>query len=739
MNAPRTLAPVGVLLSSFCAVGLWQSVPTAQGPQQTPSPAVTFQVEVNYVDVDAIVTDAQGNFVTELTRDDFELFEDGKLQRVDMFSYVNLPVEKPDRLTFLDRPATSDERTNRRAFEGRVYVIALDDVNVSPLRSALVKKGARDFVERYFGDHDMAAVVYTSGRGDATQEFTNDRRLLLAAIDKFVGRRAQTAAAEALERNLMRRLMSVNSPDAPSEATASDVANTRGAVDARDLERENRAIAVLDTLKNLGEFMSAVRGRRKAVLLISEGIELPMSELYGTGRATTDVLGAIKDAITAATRSNVNFYALDPRGLIGMTTEYIELSGGAPSPENTLGTFGSLNAQQGLLADIRLTQEGLRTLAEETGGFAAVNTNSLSSAFDRIVAGNSRYYLLGYYPPAHPQDGRFHKIEVRVTRPGLRVSARKGYASPHARTARERKRDEDTRKLREARRGGSPTMSAELRDVLNAPMQQGGLAFSVQAAPFRDAPSNASVALAIEFDGARFPFPEKDGVFANRLELTFFGINQDGRAQRATRSEFNLNLRPDTYERVKANGLRVNPRLTLPPGRFQIRVGVRESATGSVGSVFYDMEVPDFRKEPLTISGLLLTAPSAGGAMTALPDPVAATLLPGPATSRRSFLRSDTITLFAELYDNLSPKQPRQIDIGATLLSEHGQVVFSARDVVANGGNNGANWTAFAITRTIPLDKTPPGRYLLRVEALMRGSKDTAPASRETLITVSGP
>jgi hypothetical protein len=148
--------------------------------------------------------------------------------------------------------------------------------------------------------------------------------------------------------------------------------------------------------------------------------------------------------------------------------------------------------------------------------------------------------------------------------------------------------------------------------------------------------------------------------------------------------------------------------------------------------------VPDFRKEPLTISGLLLTASSAGDAMTALPDPAAASLLPGPATSRRLFLRSDTVTMFAEMYDNLSPNQARQIDTAVTLISEQGQTVFNARDLVANGGN-AKNWTAFAITRAIPLSTIAPGRYLLHVDALVRGRNDMAPASRETLITVSGP
>ncbi len=200
-----------------------------------------------------------------------------------------------------------------------------------------------------------------------------------------------------------------------------------------DLEREQRALAVLDTLRNLGEFLAGVRGRRKAVLLFSEGLELPMSELYSM-HTPTDVGGAIRDAITAAARSNVNFFALDPRGLIGLTTEFIELAGSG-APNVATGVFGSQNAQQGLLNDIRLSQSSLRTLAEETGGFAAVNQNTLGSAFERIVDANSRYYVLGYYPPTSgarrpiPSDRGAHETAraARVGAPRLCLAAR-----PHA-------------------------------------------------------------------------------------------------------------------------------------------------------------------------------------------------------------------------------------------------------------------------------------------------------------------
>ncbi len=726
MPRRRILSLVGVAL-------LLGAVGAAQAPQAPPS--VTFQVEVNYVDVDAVVTDGKGNFVPGLSRDDFEVFEDGKPQKIEMFSYVELPVEPPDRFAALDRPVTSDVRSNRRTFDGRVYVLVMDDLDISPLRTSLVKRSAREFIERHFGANDIAAVVYTSGRSDATQDFTNDRNLLLAAVNKFVGRRLQSAAIEALERHYHREFTRLDRQENEVDPSP-NITDTDAPISVLDLQREQRALAVLDTLRNLGEFLAGVRGRRKAVLLFSEGIEMPLSEIYSI-HTPTDVGGAIRDAITAAARSNVNFFALDPRGLIGMTTEFIELAGsGAPNVATSV--FGSQNAQQGLLNEMKLSQDSLRTLSEETGGFAAVNQNMLGAAFSRIVDANSRYYVLGYYPPTQARDGRFHRIEVKVKRPGLHVSARRGYAAPRGRTPAERRRDEEVRRTREARKGAVNNTSAELRDALNAPLYQGGLAFSVQAAPFRLNQKEASIALAIEFDGEKLQFAPKDGLFANNVEVAFFGINQNGRALRTTRTELNLTLRPESLKRVKTGGLRINERMTLEPGRYQIRVGVRD-ATAQVGTVFYDLVVPDFRKEQVMMSGLLLTATSAQSAMTAQPDKTAPAGLPGPATGRRTFSRNDTVTVFAEIYDNISRQQPREIETAVSLTSETGQEVFNARDSIPNPstslGTGGAGyWTAYALARDIPLKDVAAGRYLLKVEAKLRGNAN--PVVQETLITV---
>jgi VWFA-related protein len=742
------------LLLAVAAAALQTSTVLGQAAQ---TPGVTFQVEVNYVDVDVVVTDELGQFVTGLTREDFEVFEDGKPQKIDTFSLVDIPVEKPNEVAVQGRTIRADTRTNRKPFDGRVYVIVLDDLDVSAMRSAPVRDAARKFVREHMAANDLGAVVYTSGRSDAAQEFTTDRELLIRAIDKFQGRRMRSLSLERLDAYYQRIAFGYNlRNDAdPNTGTinSQDPAGHGRTSDPTELERGTRALTVLDTLKNTAEFLGSVRGRRKAVLFFSEGLDFPIRDVFGAHDATV-VIRATQDAISTAARANVNYYTIDPRGLAGMTADFMESAGlasgaGTPGPvllvpgTNTpvsgiTGASGGVfSVQDELLQEFRTSQDTLRELAEQTGGLAAVNTNDVTPAFQRIADANSRYYVLGYYPPNHPRDGRFHKIEVRVTRPGLRVEARRGYASPRGRTPEERKRDEAARLAREARRPDGKRTSTPLIGALTSPIPQSGLTFSVHAAPFKHTTDEASIAVAIEIDGGRLPYaaPDAKGMVANKIELSFFGLNERGKAMSAAWSELDLNLRPETRDRVTAHGVRANPRISLPPGRYQIRIGARETVGGQTGSVFYDLDVPDFRKEKLMLGGLLMTTPSVQQTPSIQPDPVVSKLLPAPATSRREFPRSDVLALYTEIYDNDKSQQARLIDVTVRLITEEGTDVVISRDELTNGASGEKPWDIYGFAKQIPLKALAPGRYVLRMEAAVRG-RDEAQAAREAVITI---
>ena len=148
-------------LSVASVAGLMGQGPPAQTPtppaDSNQQPAITFKTEVNYVEVDARVLDAEGRFVTGLGPADFQLFEDGKPQKVTIFSLLHLPVERAERPLFASKPIEPDVQTNLRTAEGRVYLIVLDDLHVHPLRSTLVRRAAHQFIERYVGANDVAA------------------------------------------------------------------------------------------------------------------------------------------------------------------------------------------------------------------------------------------------------------------------------------------------------------------------------------------------------------------------------------------------------------------------------------------------------------------------------------------------------------------------------------------------------------------------------------------------------
>ena len=181
----------------LCAAAL--QTPSLRAQDKPAPPDVTFQVEVNYVDVDVVVTDEKGNLVSDLKREDFEVFEDGKPQKIDTFAYVEIPIEQTNAFVLDGRTVSGDTQSNRQPFAGRLYVIILDDQDVASMRTAQVKKSAKEFVDKYMGANDIAAVIHTSGRTDAAQEFTSNKLLLHAAIDKFMGRRMRSLTLERLD------------------------------------------------------------------------------------------------------------------------------------------------------------------------------------------------------------------------------------------------------------------------------------------------------------------------------------------------------------------------------------------------------------------------------------------------------------------------------------------------------------------------------------------------------------
>jgi len=689
-----------IRLLSFAAVVAGVAFTSAQEAQIPPStqPPVTFRAEVNYVEVDARVLDDKGAFVPGLTGADFEVLEDGKVQKVAAFSLVNIPVERQQRPLFAAAPIEPDVQNNITGYDGRVYVIVLDDQHTHPLRAARTKNAARQFVQRYMGANDTAAVVFTSGRSDAAQEFTNSQKRLLASVDKFTGRKLRSSTLERLDEEVRTR---------ETRQQGDRVG------DMLDNERGLTARTTLDSIRNLANYLGGISGRRKAIIYFSEGIDYDITDVFNN-RSASNVIDATRDAVAAATRANVAIYGIDARGLGAGFDDQIEV--GSLPQDNSVG-LGSGS----FLSEARLGQDSLRVLSQETGGFAVVNQNDLAANFERVVADNSAYYLLGYYSTNERRDGKYRKIEVKVARPGLSVRARKGYAAARGKAEPDK---------------GDPRTAPELRAALASPLPSSGLPLALAAAVFKGPDKKGAVVISALVGARDLPLTEKDGTFRNDLEIVLTAADYSGKSYPGDRATLALNLKPDSVQRLRAGGFRILNQIDLPPGRYQLRVAAREGNTNRAGSVTYDLDVPDFSKEKLSISGLALTSASSGLTPTARPKDPLAKMLPGPMTTYRDFTAGDELALFAEVYDN-SGTQPHKVDIEATLRSEGGQAVFQTREEHDSselaGGPGGYGFLA-----RVPLKDVPPGLYVLRVTGRTRVG-DQAEASRETIIRVLAP
>ncbi len=701
----RQSTGVAVALAVFLAAVVITHARQAQPPatgQAAPSPdrqmpPVTFKVEVNYVEVDATVVDRQGNFVRDLRPEDFQVSEDGKPQKIAAFSLVDIPIERAEKPLFVKQPIEPDVRTNATGLDGRIYLLVLDDFHTAATRTAFVRTAARRFVQEQMGANDLAAVITTSGQSDAAQDFTSDRTLLLQAIDKFIGRKLRSPTLEKLEQ-YSRTYMTRQQGDP--------------ILDPLEAERAYNARVALDALKHAGDVLTDVRGRRKALVYISEGIDYDIGNPFDNPSAN-DIRESMKNAISSITRANVNVYSVDPRGLTDMGDEAIEI---ASLPDDYSIGLG----QQSMMEELRISQDSLRVISDETGGFAAVNTNDFRSAFTRIVRENSSYYLLGYYSSNDRRDGRYRKLSVKVNRPDVEVHGRRGYVAPSRKTP---AMTLDTDAIK----------SAELREALASPVPMSGLTFAVTAAAFKGTGQNASVVVTVQGRGSDLKFIEKGGRFDENIEVSLLAVARDGKIKAGDRQILNMALSPKTRAVVQQSGFRMISRLNLPPGRYQLRVGGRDAGGGRVGSVYYDLTVPDFSKEPLTMSGLVLVSREAMATPTPRPDQELRKVLPGDPTTVRQFEKDDEIALLTEVYDNRA-STPHKVDITTTVLAEDGRTVYKHGDERSSselGGKSGG----YGYSTRIPLRDIPPGLYVLKVEAKSTLGKNES-ASREVQFSV---
>ena len=644
-----------VAIVAFAPLLAAQSAPPAQ--PRTQEPIATFRSSVRAIQVDAVVTDQDGNPVRGLTQDDFEIIEKGKPQPITTFEAVDIPIERqpPDL-------ADSDVVTNEG--DGRIYLIVIDAI--SAVNGMYAKRILRRFFENHFGPSDVAAVMLLDrGHRNAGQDFTSNRRLLINGIDGFIG------YSEYEEEKVP---TGTASPLANAEPSVGRPGASTAGAEARLLGAVNR----MGRLMDLTEFLIKTPGRRKAMVLISEAIGFDATDFIDyRGTSMKKAAQFAHAAMTAATRGNIAIYPIHPGGV---------------------GT-----------SDLAETME-LRTLAAATGGFAVVNTNEFDAGFTRLVAENSVYYMLGFNSSQEKDNGLYVPVEVKVKRPGLRVHAREGYIAPF------KGKDTVTR----------PDRRAGVESALASPVPMPGVPIRAFAAPFRGRGKTAAIAVGLEMEAAALGLQESaNGALRGPVEVRLVATDVSAKVLPQSRQVGTITIPVSSRAAIERDGLRVLTKTDLKPGRYQLRVAVGSQQRG--GSVLLDLDVPDFTKKELTMSGLVLRgAETPEGVFLPAGDSLEELARRGPRTDR-VFRNSDVVTAYAEVYE-ASGGKPHDIVVNALLRNEAGQMmpVASATrssEDVKKAGN------VLRVEPQLPLADLAPGRYVFSLEAKSSTGGDTVTRS----------
>jgi VWFA-related protein len=386
--------------------------PPAGDAQQQPPPV--FRGGINFVRVDVIISDKNGNPVSDLKADDFEVAEDNKPQKIETFSLVKLDGGRADAVKEPPREIRTDDDEEAEAARDdvRLFAIFLDDYHVRKGASLASRNQVAQFIDTQLGPSDMVGLMYPL-ETTASVRMTRNHSAVVRALQQFEGRKYDYTPRNIFEEQYA---------NYPTET----------------VERIRNQVS-LSALRSLITHMGSLKQGRKSLVLVSEGYSnLPPPQMrnanaqlpgYGNPNARNPLAGVndinedraqwsagldmesdLREVYDTANRNNVAIYAVDPRGLPGFEFD--------------------INEGVGLQTDTKYlsaTMDTLRELAEQTDGRAIVNRNDLMTGMKQITKDASAYYLIGYNSSQAPADGKFHAIKVRVKRPGIQVRARKGY------------------------------------------------------------------------------------------------------------------------------------------------------------------------------------------------------------------------------------------------------------------------------------------------------------------------
>ncbi|HEX8891169.1 MAG TPA: VWA domain-containing protein [Pyrinomonadaceae bacterium] len=554
------------------------------------------RITTNLVQVDAVVTDKSGKLVTDLKPEEFEIYEDSREQKITNFSFVSTESEAtaqpPQPVAEKTSPPASGERNAppvppvrlRREQIRRTIAVVVDDLGLSFESTAYVRQSLKKFVDKQVQPGDLVAIIRTSGGIGALQQFTADKQQLSAAVERVkwnpMGRGGVSAFAPIESQSAM--------GDGGSGGTNSSAGGDldQANKDLNEFREELYSVGTLGALNYVVRGMRELPGR-KSILLISDGFKIYNRD---DPSRNTRVLEALRRLTDLANRASVVIYTMDARGLQTLGLTAADSTSGMSSDD----VQTQLDNRRNELFD---SQEGLNYLAQQTGGIPIRNTNDLSGGIRRVLDDQKGYYLIGYRPDEStfdPKTGRrqFHKILIKVKRPGLRVRSRTGFYGVT---------DEQVAPQRR-------TPAQQLVGALTSPFSESGVHLRLTSLYGNDAKMGAFVRSLLHVDGKDLTFTdEPDGWHKSVFDVLAVTFGDNGTVVDQIARTQTMRVRGDTYQKILEGGFVYI--VTVPikkPGAYQLRAAIRDEPSEHVGSASQFIEVPNINKNRLTISGIVV-------------------------------------------------------------------------------------------------------------------------------------
>jgi VWFA-related protein len=556
----------------------------------TPNPEDVVKISTNLIQIDVSVTDSKGKVVPGLKAEDFEIYENGQKQKITNFSFVSNEKSTPEAAKPAEKgqpdvpvPPSILKPDQIR----RTIALVVDDLSLSFESAYQVRRALKKYVDEQMQDGDLVAIIRTGAGIGALQQFTSDKRILYAAIEKVKWNPQGKGGISAFE---------------PIEPTPLEQARGAGAnVSDDDLQAEKNAnneqsdfrnsifiTGTLGALKYVVTGMSELPGR-KSVILFSDGFRIMERDRNGFSIAG-QVLDFLHQLTDLANRSSVVFYTIDARGLQTTGITAADDVSGAATPQELQA---KMSDRSGELFE---TQSGLAFLAKETGGFAVVNNNDLSGGVQRVLNDQS-YYLIGYQPDSDTFDAakrKFNKLEVKIPGKDVKVRYRSGFFNVAGQNV--------------AKIPVNQTPVQQIQAALTSPFAVNGISLHMNALFGNDVTTGSYVRSLLHVAAKDLVFTDgPDGSKKATFEILAASFGDNGQIVDQLGRSYTISVHGDGYKKILADGFVYHFAFPVKkPGAYQYRVAIRDSQGGTVGSASQFIEVPNLKKNRISLSSVVL-------------------------------------------------------------------------------------------------------------------------------------